>query len=51
MLQVLALAMITGADGNITTLTGLLVPQDAVPEVFAGEAPHDTVKTYLTIIE
>ena len=43
--QVLAVAVITGDDGNITTLTALLVPQEPVPAVPANVPPQVADKT------
>ena len=42
----LAIAATAGAAGNITTLTGLLVAQDPLPEVFAVVLPQEFVNTY-----
>ena len=42
---------ITGAGGNITTFTVLLVAHAPVPAVFAGVLPHATASTYLAVIE
>ena len=44
--QAFAGAVMTGAVGNITTLTVLLVPHDPVPAVPAGVLPQADVNTY-----
>ena len=45
--QAFAGAVMTGAAGNMTTLTVLLVPHDPVPAVPAGVLPQADVNTYL----
>ena len=47
----LAGAVNTGAAGNITTFTVLLLPHEPVPTVFAGVDPHADVRTYLATME
>ncbi len=47
--QVLAGAIITGALGNITTLTELLAPHNPVPAVPAVVAPQVADKTYCAV--
>ena len=47
--QVFDGALITGAVGNITTLTVLLAPHDPVPEVPAKVAPQSAASTYLAV--
>ena len=48
--QVFAGAVMTGAAGNTTTLTVLLVPQEPVPAVPAGVLPQADVRTYLVLM-
>ena len=43
--QVLAVAAITGAEGNMTTLTVLLVPHESVPAVPANVLPQVAANT------
>ena len=45
-LQVLAIDVMTGAAGKMTTLTVLEGPHDPVPAVPAGVDPHADAKTY-----
>ena len=40
-------AVMTGAEGNMTTLTELLDPHDPLPVVPAEVLPHAAAKTYL----
>lgn len=49
-LQEFAGAVITGAVGNITTLTILLFRHAPVPMLPAGVLPHAVFKTYLADI-
>ena len=49
-LQVLAGAVITGAVGNITTLTVLLTPHKPVPAVAVAVPPQIAAVTYLAVI-
>jgi len=50
-LQVFAKGVNTGAAGNITTLTVLLLAHAPVPTLLAGVVPHAAVSTYLAAIE
>ena len=44
--QVLAMGVITGAAGKMTTFTVLEGPHDPVPAVPASVDPHADAKTY-----